>query len=65
MTPEYLHISENDIAKLKNEDYQMDAWLNGKPLIYNEKYDMASWADRSSNLLARAILPSEEKKKFK
>lgn len=64
MKPEYLQISDNDIERLKGEDYQMDIWLSGKPLSYNEKYDAASFAKRTTNPLAKAVLLAEAKESF-
>lgn len=65
MKPEYLQISDDDITRLKKEDYQMDVWLNGKPLNYNEKYDAASLAERISSPLAKAVLLAEAKENNK
>lgn len=56
MKPEYLQISDDDIARLKKEDYQMDVWLNGKLLSYNDKYDAATMAKRTNSPLAKNVL---------
>jgi hypothetical protein len=39
MSPEYLKIEDDNIEKLKLQDFRIDSWLNGKPLEFNEKYD--------------------------
>lgn len=39
MTPEYLKVGQSELEKLKQQDYQMDAWIEGKRLEYNDKYD--------------------------
>ena len=56
MKPEYLQISDDDIARLKKEDYQMDVWLSGKLLSYNDKYDAATMANRTNSPLAKSVL---------
>lgn len=61
LKPDFLQISVDDIKRLKEEDYQMDVWLSGRPLIYNDKYDAASLAERTINPLAKAILLAEAK----
>ena len=62
LKPEYLKISDSDIGKLKEQDYQMDVWLSGSPLSYNDKYDAASLAERTTNSLAKAVLLAEAKR---
>jgi hypothetical protein len=39
MSSEFLNIDNENIEKLKLQDYRIDNWLNGKYLEYNEKYD--------------------------
>ncbi len=62
LKPEYLKISDSDIGKLKEQDYQMAVWLSGSPLSYNDKYDAASLAERTTNSLAKAVLLAEAKR---
>ena len=61
LKPEYLQISERDIEILKEQDYQIDIWLSGKALSYNDKYDAASLAERTTNPLTKAVLLAEAK----
>ena len=61
LKPEYLQISERDIEILKEQDYQIDIWLSGRALSYNDKYDAASLAERTTNPLAKAVLLAEAK----
>ncbi len=56
MKPEYIQISDDDITRLKKEDYQMDVWLSGKLLSYNDKYDAATMAKRTNSPLAKNVL---------
>lgn len=60
--PDYLQISNKDKKILKEQDYQIDAWLSGKKLSYNNKYDAASYAERTSNPIMKAILLAEAKR---
>lgn len=59
--PEYLKISERDIKILKAQDYQIDSWLSGKMLRYNEKYDMEFLKEKTANPLINAALYDEKK----
>ena len=61
MKPEYLQISERDIEILKEQDYQIDIWLRGRLLSYNDKYDAASLAERTTDPLVKAVLLAEAK----
>ncbi|KAI4451592.1 hypothetical protein C823_006152 [Eubacterium plexicaudatum ASF492] len=61
LRPEYLQISERDIEILKEQDYQIDIWLSGRALSYNDKYDAASLAERTTNPLTKAVLLAEAK----
>ena len=61
LKPEYLQISERDIEILKEQDYQIDIWLSGRALSYNDKYDAASLAERTTNPLKKAVLLAEAK----
>ena len=61
LKPGYLQISERDIEILKEQDYQIDIWLSGRALSYNDKYDAASLAERTTNPLAKAVLLAEAK----
>ncbi len=61
LKPEYLQISKSDIEILKEQDYQMDIWLSGRALSYNDKYDAASFAERTTNPLAKDDLLAEIK----
>ena len=61
LKPEYLQISERDIEILKEQDYQIDIWLSGRSLSYNDKYDAASLAERTTNPLTKAVLLAEAK----
>lgn len=55
MTPDYLKVDQSELEKLKQQDYQMDAWLAGEPLSFNNKYDRKTFGERSSNSLLKAI----------
>lgn len=61
LKPEYLKISERDIEILKEQDYQIDIWLSGRALSYNDKYDAASLAERTTNPLTKTVLLAGEK----
>ena len=61
LKPEYLQISEEDIELLKKEDYQIDVWKMGRALKYNDKYDAATFAERTTNSLVRGVLLAEMK----
>ena len=61
LKPEYLQISEEDIELLKKEDYQIDVWKMGRALEYNDKYDAATFAERTTNPLVRGVLLAEMK----
>lgn len=61
LKPEYLQISERDIEILKEQDYQIDIWLSGRSLSYNDKYDATSLAERTTNPLTKAVLLAEAK----
>ena len=46
---------------LKKEDYQIDVWKMGRALEYNDKYDAATFAERTTNPLVRGVLLAEMK----
>lgn len=55
MKPEYLKIEQAEIDELKKQDYQIDAWLSGKMLTCNDKYDRESFAKKTTNPLFKAV----------
>lgn len=55
LKPEYLKIEQPEIEELKKQDYQIDAWLAGKMLIINDKYDGESFAKKTNNPLFKAV----------
>ena len=55
LTPDYLSISSPNIEKLKEQDYQIDSWMNGKLLNINKKYDEETFAQKNSNPLFKEI----------
>jgi hypothetical protein len=57
---EFLKIDEENIKKLKNQDYQMDAWFDGEPLVINEKYDKKIFVQRTKNPLIKAVCEMED-----
>ena len=59
LRPEYLKISKSNIEILKKQDYQIEAWLSGRLLNHNEKYDAASLAERVTDPLTKAVLLAE------
>ena len=62
IAPEYLKIKDEQIEKLKKQDYQMDRWLSGSFLTVNQKYDDETFANITTNPLFKAVLRSKEKK---
>lgn len=56
LKPDELYITSSDLEKLRAEDYEIDKWLDGKQLGYNEKYTAEGLAARSNNPLTKAIL---------
>ena len=56
LKPDDLHISSSDIEKFKAEDYEIDKWLDGKQLAYNEKYTAEGLAAKIKNPLIKSIL---------
>lgn len=55
VSPEYLKIDEENIEKLKQQDYQIDSWLNGNMLIINDKYDKETFKNMIKNPLYKAV----------
>lgn len=55
MSPEYLKVDGAALEKLKMQDYQMDAWLAGNLLVFNNKYDRESFGRSSDNPFVKAI----------
>lgn len=39
VTPEFLKIEDDNLERLKLQDFRIDSWLNGKPLEFDQKYD--------------------------
>lgn len=56
LKPDDLYIESSDIEKFRAEDYEIDKWLAGKQLGYNEKYTAEGLAAKSKNPLMKAIL---------
>lgn len=55
LKPDDIYISSSDIEKFRNKDYEIDKWLDGKQLEYNEKYTAEGLAAKSNNPLIKAI----------
>jgi len=56
LKPDDLYMSSSDIEKFRAEDYEIDKWLAGNQLVYNEKYTAEGLAARSDNPLIKKIL---------
>lgn len=49
LSKSYLKIKDKHINELKNQDYQIDKWLEGKYLTVNHKYDDETFREKTSN----------------
>ncbi|EGT0000574.1 Shedu immune nuclease family protein [Clostridium perfringens] len=46
---DHLKVKDNHINELKDQDYQIDKWLEGKYLTVNHKYDDETFREKTSN----------------
>lgn len=60
VSPEFLKIDQNNIDKLKSQDYQMDEWRNGNSLILNDKYTFKTFAKKTTDLSIRALCQMDD-----
>lgn len=56
LKPDDIYISPSDLEKFRANDYEIDKWLDGKQLGYNEKYTAEGLAEKSKNSLVKALL---------
>lgn len=58
--PEYLDIGIEETKKLIAQDYQMDRWKQGYPLMCNSKYDAKTFKEKVINVLAKATITDDK-----
>ncbi|AJA47851.1 hypothetical protein CPAST_c17810 [Clostridium pasteurianum DSM 525 = ATCC 6013] len=58
--PEYLDIGTENTKKLIAQDYQIDRWRRGYPLMYNSKYDAKTYKEKATNILAKVTVTDDE-----